>query len=67
MGLKECLSNSYGFVGFAGSFSRSVVNYMAGCQTAVSNIVMSMIVLLTSEFITPLLKYLPMQFLQISS
>jgi len=32
---------------------------MAGCQTAVSNIVMSMIVLLTLEFITPLFKYLP--------
>ncbi|KAJ8435961.1 hypothetical protein Cgig2_017499 [Carnegiea gigantea] len=42
-----------------GSFSRSAVNYMAGCQTAVSNIVMSMIVLLTLEFITPLFKYLP--------
>ncbi|KAK1440294.1 hypothetical protein QVD17_06119 [Tagetes erecta] len=42
-----------------GSFSRSAVNYMAGCQTAVSNIVMSMIVLLTLFLITPLFKYTP--------
>ncbi|XP_058085271.1 sulfate transporter 1.3-like isoform X2 [Magnolia sinica] len=42
-----------------GSFSRSAVNYMAGCQTAVSNIVMSAVVLLTLELITPLFKYTP--------
>ncbi|KAM0952909.1 putative SLC26A/SulP transporter, STAS domain, sulfate anion transporter, STAS domain superfamily [Dioscorea sansibarensis] len=42
-----------------GSFSRSAVNYMAGCQTTVSNIVMSLIVLLTLEVITPLFKYTP--------
>ncbi|KAJ0086177.1 hypothetical protein Patl1_08480 [Pistacia atlantica] len=30
-----------------GSFSRSAVNYMAGCHTAVSNIVMSCVVFLT--------------------
>ncbi|XP_076890803.1 sulfate transporter 1.3-like [Bidens hawaiensis] len=42
-----------------GSFSRSAVNYMAGCQTAVSNIVMSMVVLLTVKFLTPLFKYTP--------
>ncbi|GJR16033.1 sulfate transporter 1.2-like protein [Tanacetum coccineum] len=42
-----------------GSFSRSAVNYMAGCQTAVSNIVMSIVVLLTVKFITPLFEYTP--------
>ncbi|KAL5703906.1 Solute carrier 26 [Ranunculus cassubicifolius] len=42
-----------------GSFSRSAVNYMAGCQTAASNIVMSFVVLLTLELITPLFKYTP--------
>nr|KAJ0196895.1 hypothetical protein LSAT_V11C700373340 [Lactuca sativa] len=42
-----------------GSFSRSAVNYMAGCNTAVSNIVMSIIVLLTLYIITPLFKYTP--------
>lgn len=42
-----------------GSFSRSAVNYMAGCHTAVSNIIMSMVVMLTLELITPLFKYTP--------
>ncbi|KAG5016027.1 hypothetical protein AAZX31_08G178400 [Glycine max] len=42
-----------------GSFSRSAVNYMAGCKTAVSNIVMSIVVLLTLLLITPLFKYTP--------
>ncbi|XLS67443.1 hypothetical protein HN51_018466 [Arachis hypogaea] len=42
-----------------GSFSRSAVNFMAGCQTAVSNIVMSVVVFLTLEFITPLFHYTP--------
>lgn len=32
---------------------------MAGCNTAVSNIVMSCVVFLTLEFITPLFKYTP--------
>ncbi|KAK0577135.1 hypothetical protein LWI29_028302 [Acer saccharum] len=42
-----------------GSFSRSAVNYMAGCHTAFSNIIMSGVVFLTLEFITPLFKYTP--------
>ncbi|KAI4389215.1 hypothetical protein MLD38_001464 [Melastoma candidum] len=42
-----------------GSFSRTAVNYMAGCHTAVSNLVMSFVVFLTLEFITPLFKYTP--------
>eukprot|EP00268_Persea_americana_P029052 TRINITY_DN28118_c0_g1_i1.p1 TRINITY_DN28118_c0_g1~~TRINITY_DN28118_c0_g1_i1.p1 ORF type:complete len:653 (-),score=98.99 TRINITY_DN28118_c0_g1_i1:478-2436(-) len=42
-----------------GSFSRSAVNYMAGCSTAVSNIVMSVVVMLTLLLITPLFKYTP--------
>ncbi|WOK94160.1 sulfate transporter 1.3-like [Canna indica] len=42
-----------------GSFSRSAVNFMAGCQTAVSNIVMSLVVMLTLLVITPLFKYTP--------
>lgn len=32
---------------------------MAGCNTAVSNIVMSCVVFLTMELITPLFKYTP--------
>uniref|UniRef100_A0A1D1YH94 Sulfate transporter 1.3 n=1 Tax=Anthurium amnicola TaxID=1678845 RepID=A0A1D1YH94_9ARAE len=42
-----------------GSFSRSAVNFMAGCQTSVSNMIMSLVVLLTLELITPLFKYTP--------
>lgn len=42
-----------------GSFSRSAVNYMSGCSTKVSNIVMSLVVLLTLELITPLFHYTP--------
>ena len=43
----------------AGSFSRSAVNYMAGCKTAVSNVVMAIVVMLTLLLITPLFKYTP--------
>lgn len=43
----------------AGSFSRSAVNFMSGCQTTVSNIVMSLVVMLTLLLITPLFKYTP--------
>lgn len=32
---------------------------MAGCKTAVSNIIMSCVVFLTLEFLTPLFKYTP--------
>ena len=32
---------------------------MAGCRTAVSNIVMAIVVFLTLQFITPLFKYTP--------
>ncbi|OMO60291.1 sulfate anion transporter [Corchorus olitorius] len=42
-----------------GGFARSAVNCMAGCNTAVSNIVMSGVVFLTLKFITPLFKYTP--------
>ncbi|EPS63999.1 hypothetical protein M569_10782, partial [Genlisea aurea] len=42
-----------------GSFSRSAVNYMAGCETAISNIVMSFVVFVTLLFITPLFHYTP--------
>ncbi|KAG8364128.1 hypothetical protein BUALT_Bualt19G0094600 [Buddleja alternifolia] len=42
-----------------GGFARTAVNCMAGCNTAVSNIVMSCVVILTLEVITPLFKYTP--------
>ncbi|PAN45897.1 hypothetical protein PAHAL_9G149600 [Panicum hallii] len=42
-----------------GGFGRSAVNCAAGCKTAASNIIMSIVVLLTLLFITPLFKYTP--------
>lgn len=42
-----------------GSFSRSAVNYSAGCRTAVSNIVMAATVLITLLFLMPLFHYTP--------
>ncbi|MCL7024659.1 hypothetical protein MKW94_019153 [Papaver nudicaule] len=43
-----------------GPFSRSAVNYNAGCKTAVSNIVMAMAVMITLLFLTPLFYYTPL-------
>ncbi|KAL2607959.1 hypothetical protein R1flu_026532 [Riccia fluitans] len=42
-----------------GSFSRSAVNYQAGCQTAFANIVMALVVVFTLLFLTPLFYYTP--------
>ncbi|TKY56236.1 Low affinity sulfate transporter 3 [Spatholobus suberectus] len=46
-----------------GSFSRTAVNFSAGCQTAVSNIVMAVTVLLSLELFTRLLYYTPVAIL----
>ncbi|KAJ4955958.1 hypothetical protein NE237_012741 [Protea cynaroides] len=42
-----------------GPFSRSAVNFNAGCKTAVSNIVMATAVMITLLFLTPLFHYTP--------
>ncbi|KAK7305983.1 hypothetical protein VNO77_43897 [Canavalia gladiata] len=42
-----------------GSFSRTAVNYAAGCETLVSNIVMGVTVLISLQFLTKLLYYTP--------
>jgi high affinity sulfate transporter 1 len=42
-----------------GSFSRSAVNYNAGAYTTVSNIVMSLVVMVVLLALTPLFKYTP--------
>ncbi|XP_062099325.1 low affinity sulfate transporter 3-like isoform X2 [Humulus lupulus] len=42
-----------------GSFSRTAVNFSAGCQTVVSNIVMAITVILSLELLTKLLYYTP--------
>ncbi|KAI6695535.1 hypothetical protein NL676_023245 [Syzygium grande] len=43
-----------------GPFSRSAVNFNAGCKTAVSNIVMAIAVMFTLMFLTPLFHYTPL-------
>ncbi len=49
------------FKGFpvAGSFSRTAVNYSAGAVTGISSVFVSLFVLITIIFFTPLLHYLP--------
>ncbi|XP_060961637.1 low affinity sulfate transporter 3 [Cannabis sativa] len=46
-----------------GSFSRTAVNFSAGCETVVSNIVMAITVILSLELLTKLLYYTPMAIL----
>ncbi|XP_021898061.1 sulfate transporter 3.1-like [Carica papaya] len=43
-----------------GPFSRSAVNFNAGCKTAVSNVVMAMAVMITLLLLTPLFHYTPL-------
>ncbi|KAL2901931.1 Sulfate transporter 3.1 [Bienertia sinuspersici] len=67
-GNKEMVA--YGMMNIIGSFtscyitsgpcSRAAVNYNAGCKTAVSNIVMSITVMITLLFLTPLFYYTPL-------
>ena len=45
---------------FVGPFSRTAVNFNAGCKTAVSNIVMATAVMMTLLFLTPLFYYTPL-------
>lgn len=44
---------------FAGAFSRSAVNNNAGAKTAVSNLVMSVTIMVTLLFLMPLFQYTP--------
>ncbi|KAM0944078.1 putative SLC26A/SulP transporter, STAS domain, sulfate anion transporter, STAS domain superfamily [Dioscorea sansibarensis] len=43
-----------------GPFSRSAVNYNAGCKTAMSNMVMAVAVMVTLLLLTPLFHYTPL-------
>ncbi|KAG1334019.1 sulfate transporter 3.1 [Cocos nucifera] len=43
-----------------GPFSRSAVNFNAGCKTAMSNVVMAAAVMFTLLFLTPLFHYTPL-------
>ncbi|KAJ4951851.1 hypothetical protein NE237_028683 [Protea cynaroides] len=46
-----------------GSFSRTAVNFMAGCQTVVSNLIMAVIVLISLQLFTGLLYFTPISIL----
>ncbi|KAM7523715.1 hypothetical protein LguiA_013617 [Lonicera macranthoides] len=46
-----------------GSFSRTAVNFSAGCETVVSNIVMAITVIITLELMTRLLYFTPLAIL----
>lgn len=46
-----------------GSFSRTAVNFSAGCQTAVANIVMAITVFISLELLTRLLYFTPLAIL----
>jgi sulfate transporter 3 len=46
--------------GVAAPFSRSAVNFNAGCKTAVSNLVMATSLMITLLFLTPLFYYTPL-------
>ncbi|KAK4370220.1 hypothetical protein RND71_009695 [Anisodus tanguticus] len=43
-----------------GPFSRTAVNFNAGCKTAMSNVVMSICMMLTLLFLAPLFSYTPL-------
>ncbi|KAJ0815883.1 putative SLC26A/SulP transporter, STAS domain, sulfate anion transporter, STAS domain superfamily [Helianthus annuus] len=43
-----------------GPFSKSAVNYNAGCKTQMTNVVMSMCMMLTLLFLAPLFSYTPL-------
>lgn len=53
-------SISCNFLRKLGPFSRTAVNFNAGCKTAVSNIVMATAVMITLLFLTPLFHYTPL-------
>ncbi|KAG6382581.1 hypothetical protein SASPL_157746 [Salvia splendens] len=57
-GNKEMIA--FGMMNIVGPFSRSAVNFNAGCKTAVSNIVMAVAVMATLLFLTPLFYYTPL-------
>nr|GMD91209.1 low affinity sulfate transporter 3 [Ipomoea batatas]GMD94066.1 low affinity sulfate transporter 3 [Ipomoea batatas] len=48
---------------FSGSFSRTAVNFSAGCETVVSNIVMAVTVLISLELLTKFMYYTPLAIL----
>lgn len=59
IGLMNIVGSSTSCYVTTGAFSRSAVNHNAGSKTAVSNIVMSVTVMVTLLFLMPLFQYTP--------
>ncbi|XP_065857677.1 probable sulfate transporter 3.3 isoform X2 [Euphorbia lathyris] len=59
IGLMNIIGSSTSCYVTTGAFSRSAVNHNAGAKTAVSNIVMSVTVMVTLLFLMPLFQYTP--------
>ncbi|KAK1380806.1 putative sulfate transporter 3.3 [Heracleum sosnowskyi] len=59
IGLMNVVGSSTSCYVTTGAFSRSAVNHNAGAKTAVSNIVMSVTVMVTLLFLMPLFRYTP--------
>lgn len=59
IGLMNAVGSATSCYVTTGAFSRSAVNHNAGCKTAVSNIVMSVTVMVTLLFLMPLFEYTP--------
>ncbi len=58
-GLANLASSVFKGYPIAGSFSRTAVNYAAGAVTGISSVFVSVFVLITILFLTPLLYFLP--------
>ncbi|WCJ33553.1 Sulfate transporter 1.1 [Euphorbia peplus] len=59
IGLMNIIGSSTSCYVTTGAFSRSAVNHNAGAKTAVSNIIMSVTVMVTLLFLMPLFQYTP--------
>ncbi|KAI9169710.1 hypothetical protein LWI28_016475 [Acer negundo] len=59
IGIMNILGSSTSCYVTTGAFSRSAVNHNAGAKTAVSNVVMSVTVMVTLLFLMPLFQYTP--------
>ncbi|KAF5749826.1 low affinity sulfate transporter 3 [Tripterygium wilfordii] len=59
MGFTNIIGSLTSCYAATGSFSRTAVNFSAGCETAVSNIVMAITVLISLELFTKLLFFTP--------
>ncbi|XVE83187.1 hypothetical protein DITRI_Ditri16bG0067500 [Diplodiscus trichospermus] len=63
MGFMNIIGSFTSCYAATGSFSRTAVNFCAGCETAVSNIVMAITVFISLELFTRLLYYTPIAIL----